>query len=237
MKDADRWVSFADPVAVARLTQGVRDFGPDVVVFDPLIDFFGGDSENDSIQMRGCFSTACRIARAGNPDVAILIVHHSRTGKAAAGAAIGWDRGAFARGSKSLHASVRSALNIAPGAGDDPASLVVACGKSNDARPFDPFAVRLDDASMTYKPDKDFDLETWRDEVGQSGRRGPKAITSREVVAALQDGGGRMKRSELANALRDATGRGRSSAYSAVRGAVDTGVIVEVEGECLLPTQ
>ena len=163
-----------------------------------------------------------------------MIVHHGRTGRTAASAAIGWDRGAFARGSKALHASVRAALNIAPGAGDDPASLVVACGKSNDARPFDPFAVRLDDASMTYKPDKDFDLETWRDEVGQSGRRGPRGITPREVVAALRDGGGRMKRSELVAAVVATTGKHQASAYRAVSRATDEGVVGLENGECVL---
>ena len=236
MKDADRWVSFADPGAVARLTRAVRDFGPDVVVFDPLIDFFGGDSENDSIQMRECFAMACRVARAGNPDAAVTIVHHSRTGKAASSAAVGWDRGTFARGSKALHASVRAALNIVPGAEDDPGLLVLACGKSNDSRPFDPFAVRLDEGAMSYRPNPEFDLEAWREAVSGSGRPGRKPIFPAQVVNILRGAGGSMRRPDLTHALMETTGRGRSSAYSAIRGALEAGAIIEDKEQCSIST-
>jgi hypothetical protein len=178
--ESDRWISFAEDANVAKLAREVRRFRPDVVVFDPLADFFGGDSENDAQQMNACYRSMMKIARAGKQDAAVVIVHHARAGKAAIAGASGYDAANFGRGSKALYSSVRGYVNVAPGSPDDKSLLVVAPSKNNNGLLPPRLAVRLDAERMTYLPVDDFSWGEWDASLTSKGntRSGrPAAIT------------------------------------------------------------
>lgn len=195
----DRILFLGDDRTVERLAATVREFRPDLVVFDPYSAFFAGDNENDARQHVETVAGLFRVAHAASNQTALVVVHHARSGRTAAASAVGWDSGAFSRGSKALPAAARSQINIAPGSADDSDVLVVACGKSNNGRPFEPFAIRLDDEQMIYRRDAEFDLEEWREEVAATGKRDGKGkrITPSMIQVLLRDSGGTMARKEF----------------------------------------
>jgi len=61
---------------------------------------------------------------------------------------------------------------------------VLACGKSNDAAPFTPRALRLDPVSMHYVLDAEFDLATWSARVEGKRRPSQFAAAARRTLAA-----------------------------------------------------
>lgn len=49
---ADNYLCIGEQEARGNIEAAIRTYGPSVVVFDPLIDFFAGDNENEARQMR-----------------------------------------------------------------------------------------------------------------------------------------------------------------------------------------
>lgn len=154
-----------------RIEAVLTQFNPDIVIFDPLRDFSIGDLNSDYDMITTC-SLLRQIVISGNPQRAMVIVQHARPGRA--GFAIGYDRAAFARNSKALHGWTRAQINVLPGTPTYD-KLVIDCGKNNDGKQFEKFAVKLDKARMMYDLDVGFNFETWesemRGEVKKDGRR------------------------------------------------------------------
>ena len=94
--------------------------------------------------MTSTLSTIGQLTRRGDPQRIPVIVHHSLTGKSGAVKAFGYDRGSYGRGSKVLLGWTRSQINLAPYGESDNEKIIVASGKCNNAKEFEPFGAQLD---------------------------------------------------------------------------------------------
>lgn len=206
--DADGFLSLDNEHAQRRIAAAIRDTGPDVVAWDSLYNFGIGDLNKDE-DMAATLLALSRLSRAGNPNRAVVTLHHALTGKAGAARATGFDRASFGRNSKVLHSWTRGQLNVAPGAADSNDVLVLTCGKCSNGREFAPFAARLNPSTMLYEVAPDFDLEAWQGEV--TGRADNSESISPERVAQLCRGS--MSKPELAKAIMRDCGCARGTAY------------------------
>ena len=165
-RDGDK---ILDLDALADVEEKVREMGDvDGVVFDPLSDFTPpGESLNDDKTMKAlCVRLRDGIKRVA-PRATVLIVHHARGGREAAGKAVDvFDAGEAGRNSKMLATTSRCVLNLVPY--DEAGGIVAAVGKCNDAKRPEPFAMHKTEAG--YVRDLDFDLEAWAEEV--AGKKG-----------------------------------------------------------------
>lgn len=189
MTDADRFLNFGDAKAVSQMMRAVHRFRPDVVVFDPFIEFYQGDSENDSKQMIEAYRIAMKIVRSGGSDTACVIVHHAKAGKAAIRDAFGFDAANFGRGSKALYASVRSAFNVVPGSEADTNMLVVKPAKNNNGKLPPEVPIRLSEQTMRYEVCEEFDWQGYHESLRENrvgGRRGrPPSVTFEDLKEAI----------------------------------------------------
>jgi hypothetical protein len=206
--DVDGFLTLDNPDTVKRIAEVIEAHRPDLVAFDSLYNLAGGDLNADT-DMRDVLTTIMRLARQGNPRRAVVVLHHSLTGKGGAARATGYERASFGRNSKVLHSWTRAQINLAPGSPDDPALLVVACGKCSNGREFAPFAIRLDPQSMVYAVDPEFDLKAWEVEVG--GRRESADLMTPDRVRELCRAP--MSKAELSKAIIDDCGCVRGSSY------------------------
>ena len=69
---------------------------------------------------------------------------------------------------------------------DDHSRIVVSCGKSNDAKPFDPVGLKLNEDTMLYDLDSTFDLNAWKDDV--EGKRSNANFSIAEVAQTIEEG-------------------------------------------------
>jgi hypothetical protein len=81
--------------------------------------------------------------RTGDPQRICLVIHHTGEGKAGVAKAIGYDRGAFGRNSKTLKTWARAQFNVAPATPDDNSQIILASGKCNNFEEFSPVCARL----------------------------------------------------------------------------------------------
>jgi hypothetical protein len=166
----DMLLHLSEPGNAHRLEATVKKFNPAIIAFDPLRDFGIGDLNSDA-DMSATLRELGRIARVGNPNRALILLHHALTGRAGAVKAFGLERTGFGRGSKVLHSYARGFINVIPGAEDDNETLILACGKNSNGKEFPPVAVRLNPDSMIYEVDADFDIESWREQITGTGKR------------------------------------------------------------------
>lgn len=174
---------------------------PDCVYVDPFGEVNVGDINKDA-DVRHTLRELTKICRRHNHDTAIIIVHHGRTGRQNIAQAVGWDKGNFALGSKALYSGSRFQLNIAPADPEDASRIVISCGKSNDAKPFDPVGLKLDDTTMLYQVDDTFDLNTWKDDV--EGKNSGQSASIKDAIQAIQ--GGSTTHNAICNVIVDGTG-------------------------------
>jgi hypothetical protein len=212
--DADGFLSLDNDPAQRRIAAAIRGTAPDVVAWDSLYNFGIGDLNKDE-DMAATLLALSRLSRAGNPNRAVVTLHHALTGKAGAARATGFDRASFGRNSKVLHSWARGQLNVAPGAADSNDVLVMTCGKCSNGREFPPFAVRLDPESMIYEVAPDFNLDAWQADISGSQDREPLMTPDR--VRELCKGA--MSKAQLAKAIVADCGCGRASAYRHVQRA------------------
>lgn len=158
---------------------------PNCIYVDPFGEVNVGDINKDA-DVRHTLRELTKVCRRFDPTTAIVIVHHGRTGRQNIAQAVGWDKGNFGLGSKALYSGTRSQINIAPADPNDHARIVVSCGKSNDAKPFDPVGLKLNDETMLYDTDTSFDLNAWKDDV--EGKRSTANFTIVEVAQAIEGG-------------------------------------------------
>jgi len=219
--DDDGFVSLESPENQAAIQQSIETANPDCIVIDPLNDFAAGDLNKDA-DMKATVQMLARLCRRGNPQRAIVVLHHSLTGKAGAARATGFDRTSFSRNSKTLFAWTRGQINLAPVEADSNDRLVVACGKCSNGKEFAPFGVCLNQETMIYEIDPDFDLETWQSDLAGKTKSdapdlSPKMVAG--IVAELGKTSGAPKKSQLVKALRGETGCAPSGAYKAIERA------------------
>jgi AAA domain len=150
-----------------RIANAIAKTGANVVVFDPLRDF-GSDDLNSDRYMAETLREISRVTKRGNPNRALLVIHHAGTGKAGIQKTLGFDRSSFGRNSKVLFSWARAQINVAPALPDDNSLIIIASGKCSNAPEFEPFAARLNPENMLYEIDEGFDMESWRQELGSS---------------------------------------------------------------------
>lgn len=224
----DRDLRLDNAETVARLRLAIRDHNPDLIIADPWADLSTNEDENSATQTRESVRLLRSVIHCAGERVACLLVHHARSGKAVAADADTWERGSFGRGSKVLLSIVRSQINIIPGDADGQ-TVVIACGKANNAPRFEPFAVRFDSDSGLMVPDPEFDFEQWRAEVKGSASGGP-AITVDRVCAILSALGGQSSKAKLRDALMEECGCKKTAAYDAITRAIEAGRIQSAVG-------
>jgi hypothetical protein len=211
-KDSDSLLYLSEPENVRRLESVVRKFNPAMVAFDPLRDFGIGDLNTDT-DMSATLRAIGRIARVGNPDRALILLHHAITGRVGVAKAFGLERTGFARNSKVLHTWARGVINVVAGAEDNNDQLVLTCGKNSNGKEFSPIAVRLNPDTMIYEVADDFDVEVWRQKVcGNSTRRTFRPEIIREIPWPQPE----LEKKQLVKAIRDETGCGHARAYTLI---------------------
>lgn len=204
---------------------------PDVVVVDPFEACLENYDVNDAAAVRDTIQRMASITHEANPLATVIFVHHARTGQANASQATGFGKDNFAKGSKTFTSMIRLQINIAPGDADDFGKLVVSVGKSNDAKPFFPQGVALDEETRYYEKWDAFDYEEWRGKImegggqkagGASKDRKEKAQIVHQLVKA-----GHNSRTKLVAHMKEALGLPDKTARRYVMYAVKEGVIKE----------
>ena len=163
----------------------IEAVNPDCIWVDPFGEVNAGDINKDA-DVRHTLRELTKVCRRFNQNTAIIVLHHGRTGRQNIAQAVGWDKGNFALGSKALYSGARPQINIAPADPEDHSRIVVSCGKSNDAKPFDPVGLKLNEDTMLYDIDATFDLNAWKDDV--EGKRSNANFTIAEVAQSLAEG-------------------------------------------------
>lgn len=214
--DMDGFIALDSPDNRAAVAELVDRIKPDGIAVDPLNECSTGDLNKD-VDMRATVTTLSRICKHGNPKRAILALHHALTGRAGAVKVMGHDRASFARNSKALLAWTRAQINVAPVEGDNNDRLVIACGKTNDGREFEPFAVKLNPTTMIYEVDPTVDLSSWQAEMtGKPPAKDLSPPVVAQIVAELGRTAGPPRKVKIIKELMADTGCGKSAAYDAV---------------------
>lgn len=175
-----------------RIAATIAAINPAVVVIDPLRDAGRGDPNKDDAMTETCQGISA-VVREGNPRRVPLIIHHGRTGSAEASKVFGDDASSFARNSKVLYGWLRSQINVAAAGIDYPGVVIVGNGKCSNGLPWSPFAVRLDEQTMTYRrlESAEFDLDEWTESMGGKPRKSAKKrLTPEQVADVLGRAGG-----------------------------------------------
>jgi len=218
--DEDGFVSLASPENEARIVDAINAITPGIVAIDPLQDFGMGDLNKDA-DMLQTVRAMSRIYRKSNPERALVVLHHSLTGRAGATRATGFDRSSFARNSKVLYGWTRAQINLAPYSPDNNDQLVVACGKCSNGREFAPFGIRFNPETFIYEPDPSIDVAGWEREMTGKADREPLMTPDRvkELCRPL------MSKADLAKTIREDCGCARQVAYKYIKRAEQRGKI------------
>ena len=221
--DQDGFLCLADPATVSRIEATIRHVRPDGIVADPLRDFGIGDLNSDA-DMIATLRELSRIVRLGNPDRALVLLHHALTGRAGAAKAFGLERTGFARNSKTLLGWARAQINVIPGAEDNNEQLVLTCGKNSNGKEFPPVAVRLNPATMIYEPDTSFDINDWRQELSRAAGSGRTRVNP-QILRELLETGRHYDKREIVTAIMAEKGVGKTRAYELIDQAKGRGVL------------
>ena len=196
----DYFISLGDDEVKQRWIQTLATVKPTVLVADPFGNILMGDMLKDA-DVRKTIAELSRITRQVNPEMALVILHHARTGRQNIVQAVGWDKGNFLIGSKALFSAARTVINLAPGDKEDASRIVMSCGKSNNAKPFQSQGLRLNDATHFYEVDPDFDLEAWEADVSGERSGKDKKITVQDIIDHIAANGGKCDKKELVDTL------------------------------------
>lgn len=197
----DYFISLGDEEIKARWVQTLLEFRPTVLVADPFGNILDGDMLKDN-DVRSTIAELTKIARDADPMMAIVILHHARTGRQNILQAVGWDKGNFLIGSKALYSAARTVINMAPGDKEDSSKIVMSCGKSNNAKSFSTVGLCLNESTHFYEVDPDFDLEAWEADVSGERSGKEKKLTVQDVIDQLAATGGTCDKSELIETLK-----------------------------------
>ena len=213
--DRDLMLHLSDPMNVDDLESAIREFNPIGVAYDPLVDFSVGDLSKD-VDMAATCSVIGRVSRAGNPERAIIVATHAITGLAGMKKAFGFEAAGFGRNSKVLQTWARAFINVVP-ANEDYSTLVLTCGKNNDGKMFEPFAIRRTD-EMIYELEPDFDVQRFRENVERPGKT--RATFNPEIIRKIDWPRPELNKPRLAEAIMEETGCSKATAYRMIDAAV-----------------
>ena len=171
-----------DAENIERIGEALERAAANICVFDPLRDFSSDDLNADK-HMTETLREVSRVTRRGNVKRVPLLIHHAGTGKAGIQKTTGFDRSSFGRNSKVLFSWARAQINVAPAMPDDNSMIIIASGKCSNAVEFEPFAARLDEVTMLYHREKDFDFDEWQRSL--ESPRVSHAEPTLEMVLAL----------------------------------------------------
>jgi len=225
--EGDTLLSIDDPNSAAAIAKLIKEARADVVVFDPLCAFSSGNLNTDIAMLKACRGVS-KLAAMGNPDCAVVVLHHAQSGKEGLRKAIGFDRASYGRGSKALHGWTRGQINLAPASADNNQKLVVGCGKNSNGGEFETFGIKLNPKTMWYEVDPDFDINDWKQALG-NGAEGHHKITPEDVAALVQD----LPLAKVALVAKIIEERGckKSTAYNAVIAAEKKTILLNNERE------
>jgi hypothetical protein len=219
--DNDGFLCLDDRATVARISNTIQWVQPDVIIADPLRDFGIGDLNSDA-DMIATLRELWRLVRLGNPDRALVLLHHALTGRAGVAKAFGLERAGFARNSKALLGWARAQINVIPGKEDSNDTLVLTCGKNSNGKEFPPVAVQRNGDGI-YEVADDFDIENWRQEVVGGGKE--RRVFNPKVVTEINWPQREMEKKQLAKLVVDEIGCGKSRAYSLIDDAMKNKII------------
>ena len=222
--DRDASMSFDNPQDVIAMRKALDSENPDFVVFDPLNDKAIGDLNKDH-DMRATINAMTSVARHGNSQRVICVVHHSLTGKQGAAKSVGWEAGSYGRNSKALNMWIRSQINISPASGDDNCELVISCGKVSDGSPFEPYGATFEKRAGVYVRNEDFRLDDFKEEVGITVK---KSDVPQKVLSLVGSSG--ITKEDLAKGLMQKFETPQTTAYRWIKKATDSKVICEKKG-------
>lgn len=183
-----------------RIADAIAETNADVVVFDPLRDF-GSDDLNADRYMTETLRELSRITKRGNSKRVPLVIHHAGTGRAGIQKTTGFDRSSFGRNSKVLFLWARAQINISPAHSDDNSVIIIASGKCSNSPEFEPFAAQLDEETMLYHRQENFDFDEWRQCVESS--RADIAKPTLEMVFELLPTSKSILKSTVIEGLKD----------------------------------
>lgn len=228
----DAFISLASPDIRRKWVLTLEAVRPNCIYIDPFGEVNVGDINKDA-DVRHTLREITKVCRRHDPESAIIIVHHARTGRQNIAQAVGWDKSNFALGSKALYSGARCQVNIAPADPEDPSRIVLSCGKSNDSRPFDPVGLKLDPDTMFYEPDAAFDLQSWKDDV--EGRVSGQSASIKDVINAIENGN--KTYTAICRAVSDATGCSKSTVKRRVQDALEKSYIRKAANQTYHITQ
>jgi len=231
----DAFINVGDADNVARWERTIQACQPEVLWADPWGDVLVGDGLDRDV--RETLATLNRLARQANPDCAIIVLAHSRTGAQNIALAVGFGAADFGKGSKALYSAARAVVNLAPFDESDNPAIVCVCAKSNDVPRFPAFLMGLDPVTRTYDTLGPVDIDAWREDVraSQSEKRSaarearkPKIDfeATRRLIVDLVTGRPMNTKDLLARLGKDSGLAGLTSRM-AIQDALEAGVIVK----------
>ncbi len=213
-REEDFMLNLDDHENRSRIAATIREYNPDVVVYDPINAFARSSLNSDACMLQTCRHMTS-LARLDRPDAAVVYVHHATSGYDGLKKAVGPDRGAYARGSKALHARVRAQINLAQGDPADNSKILIACGKNSNGEEFKPIGAVLNRNSLTYELDPQFSLGDWMAAMTGKTATCRRKVSSAEVAEYVKDLP--MKRNQLVKAIQDDHGCSKAAAYGYVQ--------------------
>ena len=205
---------------------------PDCIYVDPFGEVNVGDINKDA-DVRATLRELTKLCRRHNHESAIVIIHHGRTGRQNIAQAVGWDKGNFALGSKALYSGSRSQINIAPADPEDSSKIILSCGKSNDAKPFDTVGLKLNEDTMLYDTDRHFDLNAWKDDV--EGKHSGQSASIKDVILVLRDGA--KTHTAICTAVINSTDCSKSTVKRRLADAIQKGYVRKTTDNTYFATQ
>lgn len=215
LKEQDSMLNLDDAGNCSRIQAALETFKPDGVISDPLGDLSVGDLNKD-VDMRATIVAFSRLCRIGNPNRALIILHHALTGQAGAARSTGYDRTSFARNSKVLFNWTRAQINVAPMSEDNNDQLAVSCGKCSDGKEFQAFGIKLNSETMLYECDDQLDVVEWSKQI-KTGKKGDPLMNPTRVRELCEVAGS--IKVALAKAIIEDCGCPRQNAYRYIKQA------------------
>jgi hypothetical protein len=127
---------------------------------------------------------------------------------------------AFTSNSKVLSNWTRAQINIAPRGPEDNQRLILACDKCSNGREFKTFAITLDQQSMIYGLDPNFNVAEWEEGIHNTQRNGDDPVDALVKICVTP-----CSRLEARRQL-EARGHSKAGAYKAIARALEEGMLV-----------
>ena len=223
----DAFINLGDEQNVRRWEATVAATRPDVVWVDPWGDILIGDGTDREV--RETLTAIKILVRRVNPDAALVVMAHARTGAQNIALAGGFGAADFGKGSKALYSAARAVVNLAPYDESDNPEVVTVCAKFNDAKKYPPFKMKMNEETHTYRHAGAVDLEGWRARVKAAGadkrRKARAAIKPKPDSKAVEKiirellAGGPLAQEELIKKVSEAYQLSEKEATQLVRDA------------------